>query len=216
MATFNITAQANDGQAARGYSNYINTYSNIRTSAGPAFVSAQFTTVGFFQARAAWQVFKGITIPKSSTIDEAILKVNGVSDGGGFRDFSIVIDDKPNPNSTTPSVPVSAGVVLDASAFTVGPFLFTVSHASPTTSQYQTISADVGFLVQTMVNLYDYTNANMVFYEKVPGVPPISPAPPRAKIATFFSAPIPSLRTQLVINYTAPLILVDKTTYRFK
>ena len=194
-STFDIAANADDGQANK---------SDTVTSINDATNYASIIKYTVPYEKAAWLRFTGITISKNTVITSAIIKLYNRGTG---RIIKLQAD-----AAHTPGNPVNGVAVITPTSIVSGTF----PSWTPTVGTgigkelYHLDQPDVKFMVQTLVDDYEYSSDEMVFYI-------------RSTVATAFSyiATIyqrdwgTSKDAQLVIDYVSPAVPPppDKTTY---
>jgi len=150
----------------------------------------------FSQDIRGYFLFKGITIPIGSTIDDATLNLRGVSSSSGI---ARVYGRKTN----YPTVPTGSGT----SIFTkpVATAFGTTTVPTTTTTGF---GVDMKSTIQELVNTFDYNNDNIMLIMK-----PITPVLPTTPVSTSVSNSIQvdafegiGTEANLIVNYTAPLV----------
>ncbi|MFT7637581.1 MAG: hypothetical protein ACI9Y8_001358, partial [Candidatus Omnitrophota bacterium] len=141
-----ITAGANDGRAARTTGGY---FSSVNTNnASMTIQSGAFNTVGFY-------LFNGITIPQSTVVNTASLKV--YLTGVNFAPLTFRFQGK---KLATPVVPTAVAQVITPGTLATASASF--AGITPGTGAYQTYS--IKAIVQELVNAFDYANDKMLFF----------------------------------------------------
>lgn len=124
-----------------------------------------FKTTGIQESR-GFLIFRGITIPQFSTIDDATLSI-GIQNAGytpvthTITVEAIKSNDPATPTSGTGGVKVFTGTKATANAQTTVPM--TTQH---TGGNFGTIATDVKNIVQELVNAFNYNNEKMFFTTK--------------------------------------------------
>ncbi len=138
-------------------------------------------------------LFKGITIPQGSTIDDATLNLTGVSSTDG--DMRVY-----GRKTASPTVPTGNGTTVFTKAIASAFGTTTVP-----TATFGTFAVDMQSTIQELVNTFDYNNDNMMLIMRAePNVLP--PTPTTTTVSNtiqirpfeFGGASIPNL----TINYT--------------
>ena len=163
---------------------------------------------------AGMQVFNSMAIPVGVTIDSATLASKGCNLNGGTQQTSIKVElqdltaDPASPNLTDlqSGNPIDGNVaVIFTGQYTPTPSTpnyWTTSHFNPTAGKYKLANIDVQAMVAALVAKYDYSagDKEMVFF---------------LTENNGHWTLVEGSASTLKIVYTLPLILVDKTTYRF-
>lgn len=161
--TFNVTATGNDG-SDHYYKTAGTSSSSIRTNSQRNGVY-DFNNGGTTEKSAAYARFVGITIPQSSTINSATLSLYGGNQTANNIPFKVFAFDELNP-----AAPAAAGALLNKTAGIV-----TVNATTTFTNQLTNVSNKAQFIlkqinvqniVQNLVNSYNYTSDEMLFFYK--------------------------------------------------
>ncbi len=169
LVDVDITGGADDGYAGiggyslggTGYTNtthYLqNTGTNLTVATGQSRYPTGTTTKTNDTAFKSYFLFRGITIPQGSTIDDATFTFTGRgSTGVGAGAGQIFIEAR---KTASPTVPTGSGTTL-----------FTKTVASNTQTEDMgtnstvdtTINSDITSLIQELVDAFDYNNDNMM------------------------------------------------------
>jgi hypothetical protein len=170
--------------------------------------------------------FSGITIPQSTSITSAKLKLN-LCQKGAQCGAKVWVDNRSMP-SPTPSTLAATGTPSNvlgtyisrtgASTSTAyAPNTFTKTNGSTgNTADYLLIEPDVTSMVQTLVNTYNYSNDSMLFKYKHSGSKYKHSGSNNYPYFAANNLSGGAKSSQLVIDYVlATLSLIDKTTYIF-
>jgi len=148
----------------------------------------------------AYFLFKGITIPQGSTIEDATFTFTGLGTTGvGAGAGQLKIEGR---KTASPTVPTGVG----ASLFTKPVASSYGTEALTNTTMQTTINSDVAGIIQELVDAFDYNNDNMMLM--VSAVKQVLPAGTTTSVQNenelrafeFGGATIPNL----TINYTGP------------
>lgn len=174
-----------------------NTQNKVYMSGSVGRYISGTNTRTFNQDARGYFLFKGITIPISSTIDDATLNLVGESSTSGI---ARVYGRKTN----YPTVPTGQGT----SIFTKPVATAFVTTTVPTTAP-ASFGVDIQSIIQELVNTFDYNNDNIILTMK-----PTAPVIPTTPVSTSVSNIIQvdafefggSTIPNLIINYTAPVV----------
>jgi len=199
ITTFNIAANADDGMGwhiSPGTSSAVYPNSNVAYIGTPSPVAA------------GWLTFTGINIPMGTTINSATLKCYMVANYGSIL-VTLKQDARQTPTFTGYINPQKGTqVTTPASVMTTTPaptivFTTVTNTTKATRTNFTLKSLDVTNWAQALVNQWDYTNGNMVYF--------IGHTGPAVGIAfvyqkDFYTSPPPggtSRVAELVIDYSA-------------
>jgi len=202
-STFSIAANADDGGAEISKFTFTSVTS-LRAAYSVASVILQNSSPpSTFVGKGGWVRFTGITIPQSATINSAILNFyGGVSSGSAT--FNAKVDSRQSPGN-----PTSAWGVINPANVVSGSVVKTVTNTTTFAgANHALIDLNVTSLVQALVNSYEYTNGEMVFYANKSVVE-------SNIIYLYMRDRGTSKDAELVINFTAagPSTPTDKTTF---
>lgn len=196
-----FTAASNDGNAAvfKNPSD-VTTYSYSNTTIQTAKVYYNQTGGGYKAKAANFYRFTGITIPQSSTINSAILKLWA---GPGSNNPKITIDAKDLNN---PANPTNVGQIMNPGTLASNNIVTTLTSA---TVQY--IPFNVQTIVQELVNSFDYSNEAMMFFSRQNTLD-LGPTYKALRVYMADNEPFfPGTSPELVIDYTAGASSAIKT-----
>ena len=154
------------------------------------------TYYGTLWYKGGWERFTGITIPKYSTINSASLDIY-TSRWSGLNftaTFEIAGDSRQSPGNPT------AGSQVVNPANTTGTVTATTNNPNgfpPAQGDFNVVNVNVQTLVQNLVNNYNYSSGEMVFYVNNRQLD-------QAWAYLYFRDWGTAKDAQLVIDYTAP------------
>lgn len=223
MAT--ITAKPTNAQdfvARRHRSGTVTTLNQVSNTRNMGVLRWTTTpTAGNEQRSGLFTMFSGITIPDNATIEDANITWYGVSLENGFYadPASGFFDTRKTP--TTPTASQAGKIINPTNVFTANYIDFGVSaagttnisiYANPTAGKYASKVSNCKAQILSLASSYTYDNGKMALYVN------------RAtyhQAASEYPAGIDQANSGhgqemvLSIEYSVPLVLVDKTIYEF-